>query len=66
MYSRDCVIFNTYTHKNRSDMMFSANVDGDRIRLNFLPYPVLARCARVNPTDWHDWISMAFEIKGCD
>ncbi|KAH3800192.1 hypothetical protein DPMN_153821 [Dreissena polymorpha] len=66
MYSTDCVTFNNYMHTDGSDMIFSANVDGDRIEPNLLPCPVLALCARVNPTKWHDWISMAFEIMGCD
>ncbi|XP_052236458.1 uncharacterized protein LOC127848192 isoform X5 [Dreissena polymorpha] len=66
MYSRDCETFNTYTHTNGSDMLFDANDDGKTIRPNQLPCPVLALCARVNPTLWHGYISMQFDVRGCD
>ncbi|KAH3752113.1 hypothetical protein DPMN_186723 [Dreissena polymorpha] len=46
--------------------LFDANKDGNTVRLNKLPCPVLALCARVNPTKWHGHISMRFDVRGCD
>ncbi|KAH3800183.1 hypothetical protein DPMN_153812 [Dreissena polymorpha] len=66
LYSIDCKTFITYTDTNGAPMIFPAYDGLMFIRPNTLPCPVLAMCARINPTGWNEYIAMKFDIRGCD
>ncbi|KAH3801077.1 hypothetical protein DPMN_154721 [Dreissena polymorpha] len=66
MYSIDCKTFITYSGTNGVPKIFYGNYDGNTTRTNALPCPVIAMCARVNPIGWYNYISMKFDIIGCD
>lgn len=46
--------------------MFKGNVDGDSIHYNTFEVPIIAQWVRINPTRWHDRISMRAELYGCE
>ncbi|KAL5012643.1 hypothetical protein ScPMuIL_011194 [Solemya velum] len=45
---------------------FTGNNNTDTLVVNVLPNPVNARFIRINPTNWHEHITMRFGVKGCD
>lgn len=46
--------------------MFKGNSDGNSIHYNVFEVPIIAQWVRINPTRWHDRISMRVELYGCD
>ena len=46
--------------------VFNGNLAGNLVKMNTLECPVSARCVRINPTTWTDWISMRFDVLGCN
>lgn len=46
--------------------MFKGNSDGNSIHYNVFEVPIIAQWIRINPTRWHDRISMRVELYGCD
>lgn len=46
--------------------MFKGNFDGDSIHYNTFEVPIIAQWVRINPTRWHDRISMRAELYGCE
>ncbi len=46
--------------------MFKGNTDGNGVRRNWFETPIIAQYVRINPTRWHDRISMRIELYGCD
>ncbi|XP_052790234.1 inactive carboxypeptidase-like protein X2 [Mya arenaria] len=65
LYSLDCVTFITYPNTNGTDMGFPGNTEKDTIVTTMLPYQVTARCVRINPQTWVNYISLRFDILGC-
>lgn len=46
--------------------MFKGNENADTISYNSFEVPIIAQWVRINPTRWHDRISMRVELYGCD
>ena len=46
--------------------MFKGNSDGNAIHYNIFEVPIIAQWIRINPTRWHDRISMRVELYGCE
>lgn len=46
--------------------MFKGNSDGNSIHYNVFEVPIIAQWIRINPTRWHDRISMRVELYGCE
>ncbi|XP_055376798.1 neurexin-4 isoform X1 [Condylostylus longicornis] len=58
--------FADYKEPGGNIKMFKGNSDGDSIYYNNFDVPIIAQWIRVNPTRWHDRISMRVELYGCD
>lgn len=50
----------------QSMQMFKGNSDGNSIHYNVFEVPIIAQWIRINPTRWHDRISMRVELYGCE
>ncbi|XP_072051539.1 EGF-like repeat and discoidin I-like domain-containing protein 3 [Amphiura filiformis] len=50
---------------NQSAMIFDGNTDQDTVITNPFPTPVSASYIRILPTEWNQWISLRFEVVGC-
>lgn len=46
--------------------MFKGNENADTMSYNSFEVPIIAQWVRINPTRWHDRISMRVELYGCD
>ena len=46
--------------------VFPGNVDRNSHVTNLLKFPILARHVRLLPKEWYDWISLHFDILGCE
>lgn len=55
-----------YYTKHKLPQMFKGNSDGNSIHYNVFEVPIIAQWVRINPTRWHDRISMRVELYGCD
>lgn len=46
--------------------MFKGNENADTMSYNSFEVPIIAQWVRINPTRWHDRISMRVELYGCE
>ncbi|XP_072018223.1 uncharacterized protein [Amphiura filiformis] len=51
---------------NQADMIFNGNMDKNTVVTALFPEPVQAHSFRIFPTEWHQHISMRFELIGCE
>ncbi|KMY99176.1 neurexin-4 isoform X1 [Drosophila simulans] len=58
--------FADYKEPGGNVKMFKGNSDGNSIHYNVFEVPIIAQWVRINPTRWHDRISMRVELYGCD
>ncbi|XP_075164291.1 neurexin-4 isoform X1 [Haematobia irritans] len=58
--------FADYKEPGGNIKMFKGNSDGNSIHYNVFEVPIIAQWIRINPTRWHDRISMRVELYGCD
>lgn len=63
-YSLDCVNFSPVMSAGTIET-FSGNDDRSTVVTNSLTNPVYARCARIYPTQFTDYVSMRFDFIGC-
>ena len=49
-----------------SKQIFDGNSDQTTVVTVYFPTPVNATFIRIRPTDWEGWISMRFDILGCE
>ncbi|KAL3841715.1 hypothetical protein ACJMK2_019821 [Sinanodonta woodiana] len=66
LYSVDGVSFITVMDHNGKDMIFIGNTQNETNSTvtNELPCPIQARYIRINPQDWHQHISLRFDVIG--
>ncbi|KAL3841719.1 hypothetical protein ACJMK2_019825, partial [Sinanodonta woodiana] len=66
LYSVDGVSFVTVLDHNGTDMIFLGNTlkETNSTVMNELPCPIQARYIRINPQDWHQHISLRFDVIG--
>ncbi|XP_014094325.1 neurexin-4 isoform X2 [Bactrocera oleae] len=65
-YSDDGEYWRSYVNPSNEPQMFKGNSDGNSIHYNVFEVPIIAQWVRINPTRWHDRISMRVELYGCD
>ncbi|KAK3093972.1 hypothetical protein FSP39_022381 [Pinctada imbricata] len=69
LYSMDCSnnsnSWHTLSGHNVSDVFFKGNSDENTIESHDFDCPVIAKCIRINPLEWHNHISMRFDLLGC-
>ncbi|KAL9908439.1 neurexin-4 isoform 1-T1 [Glossina fuscipes fuscipes] len=65
-YSDDGEYWRSYVNPSSEPQMFKGNSDGNSIHYNVFEVPIIAQWVRINPTRWHDRISMRIELYGCD
>uniref|UniRef100_T1JED8 Neurexin-4 n=1 Tax=Strigamia maritima TaxID=126957 RepID=T1JED8_STRMM len=58
--------FSEYKDTEGNVKLFRGNVDGDHTQQNYFETPIIAQWVRINPTRWHDRISMRVELYGCE
>ncbi|XP_055840610.1 neurexin-4 isoform X1 [Episyrphus balteatus] len=58
--------FADYKEPGGNIKMFKGNSDGNAVHFNVFEVPIIAQWIRINPTRWHDRISMRVELYGCD
>ncbi|XP_062129013.1 neurexin-4 isoform X1 [Drosophila sulfurigaster albostrigata] len=58
--------FADYKEPGGNVKMFKGNSDGNNIHYNIFEVPIIAQWVRINPTRWHDRISMRVELYGCE
>ncbi|XP_065359085.1 neurexin-4 isoform X1 [Calliphora vicina] len=58
--------FADYKEPGGNIKMFKGNSDGNSIHYNVFEVPIIAQWIRINPTRWHDRISMRVELYGCE
>ncbi|XP_072033324.1 lactadherin-like [Amphiura filiformis] len=51
---------------NQGDMIFEGNTDHTTVVTNCFPTQVTAAYIRIVPTAWNIWISLRFELLGCE
>lgn len=64
-YGYDGQDFAPYRDKNGNVKIFDANTDDKSIVENVLEAPLVAQYIRINPTRWHNRISMRLQVSGC-
>lgn len=64
-YGYDGQDFAPYRDKNGNIKIFDANVDDTSVVENRFEVPLVARYIRINPTRWHNRISMRIQVSGC-
>ena len=66
LYSIDCITFNVYTDDTTAEeVVFPGNFDRNTVVNNTLYCPLLARCVRLNPTEWINFYALRFDVIGC-
>lgn len=65
-YGSNGLDYADYREIDGSTKMFKGNTDGNGVRRNWFETPIIAQYVRINPTRWHDRISMRIELYGCD
>ncbi|XP_034948023.1 neurexin-4 isoform X2 [Chelonus insularis] len=65
-YSDDGQAWTSYESQEGVAEMFKGNTNGESIKLNRFEVPIIAQWIRINPTRWHNRISMRVELYGCD
>ncbi|XP_016966084.1 neurexin-4 isoform X2 [Drosophila biarmipes] len=65
-YSDDGEFWRSYVNPTSEPQMFKGNSDGNSIHYNVFEVPIIAQWVRINPTRWHDRISMRVELYGCE
>lgn len=58
-YSTDCLNFLT------DGKEYAGNFDQEAVVVHLFDKPVKAKCIRINPTKFHDYMSMRFDVIGC-
>ena len=66
LYSIDGVSFEPAVDSNGGVIEFSGNVDQSTPVTNTFPEPIVARYVLLSPTDWNSWISLRWDLDGCD
>ncbi|XP_033109290.1 lactadherin-like [Anneissia japonica] len=64
-YSVDGNLFQPIRNSDCQVTRFVGNSDEDTTVTNIFPDPVYAKFVRIHPTNWHNWISLRFEVLGC-
>ncbi|KAK3605568.1 hypothetical protein CHS0354_005872, partial [Potamilus streckersoni] len=66
LYSVDGFSFNSVLDHNGKDLIFLGNTQGEENSpvTNELPCPIQAQYIRINPQDWHNHISLRFDVIG--
>ena len=64
-YSMDCQTWTPVAGHDGNAKLFSANTDADNTVKALFDFPIRARCLRLHPKTWNDWISMRFDVVGC-
>lgn len=57
--------FAPYRDRNGNIKIFEANGDDSSVAENRFESPLVAQYIRINPTNWHNRISMRIEVYGC-
>lgn len=64
-YGYDGQDFAPYRDKNGNIKIFDANIDDRNTVENKFDSPLVAQYIRINPTRWHNRISMRIQVSGC-
>jgi len=64
-YGYDGQDFAPYRDKNGNIKIFEANTDDKSVVDNKFDAPLVAQYVRINPTRWHNRISMRIQVSGC-
>lgn len=64
-YGYDGQDFAPYRDKNGNIKIFDANTDDKTTVVNIFDSPLVAQYIRINPTRWHNRISMRILVSGC-
>nr|CAG4643694.1 EOG090X00DN [Lepidurus arcticus] len=64
-YGSNGLDYADYKEVDGSVKMFKGNDNGDKTRRISFETPIIAQWIRINPTRWHDRISMKVEVYGC-
>lgn len=64
-YGYDGQDFAPYRDRNGNVKIFEANTDDKTTVVNKFDAPLVAQFIRINPTRWHNKISMRLEVSGC-
>ncbi|XP_048583976.1 uncharacterized protein LOC5501433 isoform X1 [Nematostella vectensis] len=63
--SDDGHFFTEYTAGESSKKVFTGNIDGSGVVVNWLMYPMTARYYRIKPEEWNAAICLRFDLYGC-
>ncbi|EDO33997.1 predicted protein, partial [Nematostella vectensis] len=64
-HSDDGQFFTEYTAGESSKKVFTGNIDGSGVVVNWLMYPMTARYYRIKPEEWNVAICLRFDLYGC-
>ncbi|KAL5022368.1 hypothetical protein ScPMuIL_001523 [Solemya velum] len=66
LYSDDGQAWETVKGESGDAMVFNGNTDQNTEVTNNLPQPISARFLRIKPLTWHAYMSMRFDVIGCE
>ncbi|GLH10251.1 Neurexin-4, partial [Gryllus bimaculatus] len=65
-YGTNGLDYAIYKEPGGNARMFKGNTNGNSERRNRFDVPIIAQWIQINPTRWHDRISLRVELYGCD
>lgn len=66
LYGTNGLDYAIYKEPGGNARMFKGNINGNIERRNQFDVPIIAQWIQINPTRWHDRISLRVELYGCD
>ncbi|XP_021952537.1 neurexin-4 isoform X2 [Folsomia candida] len=65
-FSTNLYDYSVYKENDGSNKLFTGNTESDAPFTNEFQTPIIAQYLRINPTRWHERISLRVELYGCD